>query len=957
MNGVSFICLTETWLTRAITDPEVQIKGYKLFRSDRISNNTYPHGGVATYIKDNISVDSHKFSNGSVEVIVCHLKEIGTTLVTLYRPPSSGATQLKESLDFVSNHITNLPTSDIIIITGDFNFPPSTVLWKSCPDMPYGLVPMQTQTSPSFDVLYDFMQQYYLVQHVNSPTRMNNVLDLVLTNSDCIHKISVQPTILSDHNLINIESNIPLKGVQSVDLKKRSGLSKFKFKTTDWPNIRSKISELDLRDLIFPDIDYTVNLITETLEKICTELNIEKFKDKPRLIFIPNERKRMFRQMSKLKKRLTRLNSPIAHKSINQRLLTLSIEVKSSIQRDTLSHECLVASKVKSNPKAFYSYANTKRKVPSKIGPFCINNTTIADNREMAEELRLQFEKVYTKPSNAPQQDKDPLPKPANILTEFVISETDIREAISSSKGSSSPGPDGIPPFFLKECATELTPILKELAQLSFKNGFFPTPLKETIVTPIFKSGDPSKPSNYRPISLVSCLGKILERVVQQQILAHAMELSLIPPNQHGFRPGHSTTSELLEHIHDIIVMLEEQETVEIVLLDFSKAFDKVSHNHLLQRLHSFGIQGRALSWIESFLTNRTQKVCVNGELSDKFKVLSGVPQGTVTGPLLFILYLAPLLTLPLSSQISSFADDTKLKHSSKIYAKSDLLEADLQNVYQWCRENEMELNSNKFNILRMSSSPSAPNWTYNSSSGEPIKTVDLVRDLGVQIEGNGTFNNHIETTITKANMTAGWILRTFVTRDADVMLQLFKSLVLPILDYASPVWFPTHTTLITKLEKVQRGFTRKIKDLESLSYWDRLKKLQLFSTERRSERYLLIYMFKIVHNLVPNPGVKFHLNDRQGYTCHPRRISPFDSKILKTLKRDSFEIKGGRIFNLLPHTLRQPYHPDTKNAVEKFKNELDKFLWTIPDQPKVQGLGRPANSNSLIDQIYYKIV
>ena len=326
-------------------------------------------------------------------------------------------------------------------------------------------------------------------------------------------------------------------------------------------------------------------------------------------------------------------------------------------------------------------------------------------------------------------------------------------------------------------------------------------------------------------------------------------------------------------HIHynitdrseDFITQRSEFEYVDVCYLDFAKCFDKLDFNLILQRLEHLGIRGRVQQWIETFLKGRKQRVKVNGELGSETEVLSGVPQGTILGPLLFILFISPMPSIPEHSHISSYADDTKLVKGRNNQDVSKL-QQDLEQIYQWVNQNNMALNGDKFRVITYGASSDMDIITLSDPNAQSIDCVSSIRDLGVTLQSDGKITQQLHEKVTKGAQMCGWIFRTFKTREKSAMLTLYKSLVLPHLEYCSVIWAPSTVADLQKLERVQRLLTRNIKDLRSYSYWERLRILQLYSLERRNERYQIIYIFKCLHDLVPNPGVSFQYSDRQGY-------------------------------------------------------------------------------------------
>ena len=258
--------------------------------------------------------------------------------------------------------------------------------------------------------------------------------------------------------------------------------------------------------------------------------------------------------------------------------------------------------------------------------------------------------------------------------------------------------------------------------------------------------------------------------------------------------------------------------------------------------------------WIYSFLTGRTQTVIVNGMSSSHSEVKSGVPQGAVLGPLLFLILLGDIDKSVSSAFLSSFADDTRIGHRIKTNDDVTQLQKDLDSIYQWSVENNMKFNSEKFECIRYGKKSAIHDTTsYLSDIGSTILPKDQINDLGVLISSNGQFDSQIDNVVKAANKLCGWILRTFKTRSPKLMILLWKSLVLSKLDYCSQLWSPTSKGNIQMLEMVQRSYIRKIDEIRNLDYWTQLKKLRLYSLERRRERYMMIYTWRMLEGQVPD--------------------------------------------------------------------------------------------------------
>ena len=341
----------------------------------------------------------------------------------------------------------------------------------------------------------------------------------------------------------------------------------------------------------------------------------------------------------------------------------------------------------------------------------------------------------------------------------------------------------------------------------------------------------------------------------------------------------------------------------------------------------------------------------VNGFLSDPAPVTSGVPQGSVIGPLLFLILIGDIDQKVAHSFLTSFADDTRLMREVRGVQDASSLQTDLEEVYQWAADNNSSFNHKKFEALRQGSDETLKASTsYTAPDGSIITEKTHLRDLGVTMSADGTFRQHINNICQSARNMCSWILRTFESRTPELMLTLWKALVMPILDYCSQLWSPSRVGEIQQIEDIQKSFTRKIRYGTKDDYWKRLQKYNLYSLERRRERYRIIYVWKILEELVPNLTDRSQVvakhSPRFGRMCVIPTVSTSSKNKLQRLREGSFCVKGPRLFNSLPSHLRNM----TGVSHLDFKKELDKFLRTVADEPLVCGYTaqRRAESNSL---------
>jgi hypothetical protein len=301
---------------------------------------------------------------------------------------------------------------------------------------------------------------------------------------------------------------------------------------------------------------------------------------------------------------------------------------------------------------------------------------------------------------------------------------------------------------------------------------------------------------------------------------------------------------------------------------------------------------------------------------------------------------------------ISSYADDSKADKKIKSTDDGKILQTEVNKLYNWTECNLMEFNSSKFEVLRIGDNNNLKEEIkYKTPEGNTIPETELTKDLGVYFNNKGNFSDHIKLKASKAKQMCGYILRTFLNRMPEIMMILLKSLVLPILEYSCVVWNPHLQKDKTVLESPQRNFTSKLDEMQDLNYYERLNRLKIYSCERRRDRYLVIYIFKIIHGRVPNSGISYKWSPRRGRVLITPPVPTSRLSRAATLLHHSFTRRAPRLFNSLPKSLRNM--PDD-TPMCSIKKRIDKLLKQIPDEPRIPGYYPTNNSasNRVEDQI-----
>ena len=990
-SNAPFICVTESHLNPSILDAEISIPGYDVFRSDRTGRS---HGGVVTYVRKDLVVKTEiKDSNSFCDSLVLHIPQLDIVLANIYRPPNCPEAMFAQTLEYASVFLRNLEDhqkcANTYLVVGDFNFPflsfqedGNLALNKCNKCVAEKFCTHTTSEKRQAQMLLDFSNEFFMEQYIKKPTRNKNILDLCFTNDQfLVHGYQmIVNSKLSDHYTILI--NLNYEKISKPERKKRTN----QFESTipeydlaggddeDWIRINlllDKVNWESLLENLSPE-ESVSQLLSLLEEKVSQVFNKQtdfldnsnqpsgKFKNNNK---IPRKIRNLMRQKTKLSKSILKAKSVSRCLSLREKLEKTEVELKSSYEKRRSDLEKKAIEKIKKNPKYFFSYAKRFSKVNSDIGPFFDRDgEPVLDGKEIVDMLRSQYESVFSSPMEefliSNPQEFFSTNEESTQLDSISFTRDDVVDKIDCLSAGASAGPDGIPAILLKRCKYSLADGLVLIFEKFLKEGKIPEIFKKAFIIPIHKGGSRGSPENFRPVSLTSHIMKTFERVIRQILVNHLEVNSKLNPNQHGFRSRRSCLSQLLEHQDRVLSILEEGHNVDSIYLDFSKAFDKVDTGILCHKLRRMGISGKLGILIHNFLTNRKQTVLANGIKSVPSDVKSGVPQGTVLGPVLFLILINDI-DENIDSSSSLFADDTRV--TRKIDSEDDVeeLQKDLDKLYEWQEQNNMLFNGKKFEVMRYGPNTSIKESTsyFTPNLEDIIEEKDSLRDLGIIMSNDGAFSSHVELVCGKVKQKSSWILRTFQSRNTWFMKYMWKTLVQCHIDYCSQLYLPGKPADLERLENLQRCFTKKIPEVKNLDYWQRLKKLKMLSQERRMERYRAIYVWKIIEGMVPNCGLDVTDSDRRGREIAVPHFK--GTQRIQTLREMSFQVNGARIFNSLPKAIRNL----RRLSVVDFKSKLDEYLQTLPDEPKlpsyIPGVCNQITaspSNSIIDHAKAKM-
>lgn len=589
-----------------------------------------------------------------------------------------------------------------------------------------------------------------------------------------------------------------------------------------------------------------------------------------------------------------------------------------------IEHEKHLVRNLKTLPKLFHQYIRNKKVGVPSVGPLRLDSGELtSDCTQMSNIFATNFCSVYTTHVST-------TPSPHQVFEGELDQDTinltleKVSNKLKALDPNTSMGPDGVHPNLLKSCPSLSFPIYL-IYQKSLATSQLPKEWKRSNIVPIFKKGSRYSPLNYRPISLTSICCKTLERFITEALYNFLDMNNLFSDHQYGFRHGRTVDDQLLLVYDNVTAWLDAGYIVDVVLFDFSKAFDIVSHPILIDKLKLLGIKGPLLSWIADFLQGRTMHVTISGCTSAPKEVLSGVPQGSVLGPLLFLVYIN-FLPSYIHSNCKIFADDMKmylkLRQDSSLATYSDIIQRDIETVYKVANSWGLRFNTDKCAVLRCQRGYVDLNdisSIYHMNNTD-LSTVPTHKDLGIIVDNTLKFHSHISTTVRKAAGLANNLLKSTLCRDSDFMLSLYISHIRPLLEFGSTVWNTGYQGDLKLLESVQRRWTKEVYGLSDLSYGDRLKNLNLYSVKGRLLRADLIKMWKIFNNQSPiKPSDLFipaYLSFTRG---HRFKIAKPHTSI--ECRRRFFSVRIIDIWNSLPDDLV------SSNSLESYKKYLHMHL------------------------------
>ena len=807
-------------------------------RIDRTDTALGRGGGLIVFIRNDVSInvidcDSNFNQFCKFSVALKHNRKECPFYVTLvYRSPNSS----DENTCKLAKLIESCEKNSLII--GDFNLP-NLDIEKNTSDL---------KGRPVLEAA----QMRCMTNVVNFPTHIRgNTLDLALFDADAISNVynveNVGNLSNSDHAIIKIE-------MVTVPAFNESTQMIFDWRKGDLEGLRAHLQSTDFVGS-FQDhgtCEAWTNfrsIIEDSIQKFIP-LKPRRKKSEPQWMtrFVKNLVNRKKRCWKKYTKNRTEKNF--------EKYKEAEKKCKKGVQNAKRRFERSIADN--GNKRPFSAYVKSKTKSRANVGPLKVNGEVVSDNKKMAEILNDYFTSVFTK------EPPGPVPKPTvlpshTVISDIVFDVCKVKKRLQALKPDSAPGPDRITTRFLRDYADLIAPPLTHLFNKSMQEGAVPEDWKRANVTPIFKKGVKGEPGNYRPVSLTSVPCRVMEAYIKDEIVRHLKQNKLINESQHGFMSNKSCTTNLLEFFEKVTAEVDSGNVMDIVYLDFSKAFDKVPHRRLIEKISAHSVQGSVLNWIREWLSGRTQRTVLNGETSEWQAVHSGVPQGSVLGPLAFVIFINDLDHASRDiSILNKFADDTKCGQTICSDSDIETLQTCLNRLTSWAETWGMAFNVKKCKVLHVGRKNPQAVYTMNGMNLEP--SVEE-KDIGVKVCSSLKPSTQCREAAQRANAVLTQISRSFHYRDRKTFIKLYKQYVRPHLEFAVPAWSPWLAGDKEVLERVQERAVRMVSGLKGPTYREKLRELDMPSLETRRLHYDLTQAYKIVQGKDDvNPATWFEL-------------------------------------------------------------------------------------------------
>lgn len=885
-NNFDIICLTETWLNSNITSDIVQIPGYLMFREDRQGNNR--GGGVAVYVSNRLKVkisEIHVNKEYLFEYTFLKLtyNNQSTAVGVIYRPPDKNITLCVEQLDDCLSHI--MPLTDNVILLGDLNI---------------NLFNLNNPLSKCFDA-------YGLTQIIDEATRITHntqtLIDPICLT--CPDLVTVHGTInadlISDHRLVYCSLNIP------VNKRKQKFIQIRNFKNFNIDDFSTDLHNVAWDNIIYnPNIDDKVEFLTSNILQLFNKhAPIRTIRvSKPKAPWLTDVIKIMIREREK------------AHNKYNITKNEADWSRYKELRNFTLS---AIRREKKSYLRSLYSMGGDKKgwQGLKELGIQSNNKKELPSDLASPEEINLFFSEFINSSSDHCDETIEYYNLRRHTTNKqffFKLVTPEEIDLILHNIKSNAFGSDCLSPIMLKYCLPCISPYVTHIINTCLERGVFPSAWKQALVQPIPKVNNPASLSDLRPISILPVLSKILEKIIYKQLYAYVDENNILPECQSGFRKSHSTTSALLNVTDNIIRACDEKKITALVLLDFSKAFDTVNHELLCAKLKYIGLDEVSLNLFCSYFMQRSQKVTVQGITSTSVNITSGVPQGSILGPLLFLIYTSDLFTKLRVCKIQGYADDTQIYHSffpSSAHLANDTINSDLSIINEFCFSHNLKINANKSFLMLFGNKRNLEDIKNDFNlviNNEVIPYTNKCKNLGLTIDSNLRFVEYVNILVKRAYCVLRLLYSNQSVLGYNLRKKLCESLVLSIFNYGDIVYGPCIDSITrNRIQKIQNSCCRFVFGLRKFDrVSDNLKVLGWLPMQKIWELHLLNFVHRLLHTGVPSYlrtklTFRFNVHNVQVRSRNTLSIPKYETAFFLR----SFTYVSAKAYNDVPNDLK----------------------------------------------------
>ena len=915
------ICLQETWLSNEADTSLLQLENYILLSKGKSCS---AHGGIAMYINKNLRYKEVNISNFTAnwdgqfvefEIENCSIvNQKKLILCNIYRPPKNDIVEIQNFTQDLSKIFDHFDKEKNVLIAGDFNI-----------DL------LKLNSNNHINEYYDCIIASGYIPSLTLPTRLGNSSGTLIDN--ILVKLSNACEYYSGNIISNISDHLPC----FLSLKKESNHTVKNYirihppfnesingLKQDLSNISEKLNSLTYSTEVNENYNEFSNTIQSLIEKHFYTKLVKFNKHK--------HRKEKWMTKGILKSIIKRDKLYLKHKQTPEYSAKFSAQKEKLRFYNKILKQCIrqakrnfyesIFKKYKNDPKNTWLNINqilnkhqNKRKLPTsfRINDKIINDETIISNEfnrfyseigpKLAKNIKIHKNKSFM----------DYLPKSRNLTFKFKpVNSGDVIKTINTLKSTNSKGLDNISNKLLKHIKEEISEPISNLINQSFKTGIFPDGLKIAKIIPIYKKNDEALFENYRPISLLPSFSKIFEKIMHNQIANYFEKNDLFYKSQYGFREKHNTEHATIEMIDQITRKLEKNETPINIYLDMSKAFDTLDHDILITKLKHYGFKYEALDLCKSYFTNRVQCVEFNNNISTPLPIHTGVPQGSILGPLFFIIYTNDFVHSSELFHPIVFADDTTLLTTlrtpiNNTHDISKTINDGLINVNTWLEINKLSLNCEKTkSMIFRTPQKKILNPTIKIGS-HIIEFVDQFNFLGFVLQFNLKWKYHANNVSKKLNKILGIMNKLKHVLPTEAMMHIYNSLFLPHVNYGLFLWGWESKFISKSLKRAVRIISKSPYNAHTQMLFKNLKILNF-------ESLCALHDYKICYKIEQNQFPKYHISvinqiremGQSRYATRSNELQYYKLIFCKyEFSKQSFSYRIPRVMNQMPKNIK----------------------------------------------------